>query len=161
MSDDEADDERHRQLQQQMQDQRTEQEQLARKMAEETQARNKMESQLSQMQLLLQQLVDKQTSSAVTSVTTTTPAVICTTSSVSTPIQPSVSDPGLGNCSVEQQFPAESIQVQTSTFSNLTPATFLAWSRSTAYSSIHKFLEGMGFVDFRQKVMVWRKLVMD
>ena len=31
----------------------------------------------------------------------------------------------------------------------------------TAYSSILKIVEGMRFVDYKQKVMVWRKLVMD
>ena len=76
---------------------------IARQMLEESEARNKMELQLRNMQKLLEKLVNNQTSQAELSVTTTTPtvttpAMISTTSTIGT--QPSVSDLTLGKCSV-------------------------------------------------------------
>ena len=61
MSEEEAD-KQCQQLQLQMQHQKSEQEKFARQMVEETEARGKMESQLSNMQTLLEKLVNNQIS---------------------------------------------------------------------------------------------------
>ena len=72
---------------------------IARQMLEESEARNKMELQLRNMQKLVNyQIPQAELSVTTTTPTVTTPAVISTTSTIGT--QPSVSDLTLGKCSV-------------------------------------------------------------
>ena len=46
----------------------------------------------------------------------------------------------------------------TRTIPSANPLTF---SRSSSYVQIPKFTEGMNFLEFKQKVTVWRKLIAD
>ena len=120
-------------------------------MTEETQARNKMESQLGQMQKLLEMLVgDKQAS--VSSSVAEVPVSVSShlnAASVQTPSSGQNSTGGGERSSTS------------TTFSNIMPISSVSMSRSTSFCSIPKIMEGMSFVDFKQKVMVWRKLISD
>ena len=138
------------QLQEQLANQRNQQEQLQRQMTEETQARSKMESQLVQMQKLLEMLVDKQTS--------VSSSVVEVPVSVSPPITAASAQT---QCSGQNITGGGERSSTRTTISNIMPISSVSMSRSTSFCSIPKIMEGISFVDFKQKVMVWRKLISD
>ena len=140
------------QLQEQLANQRNQQEQLQRQMTEETQARSKMESQLVQMQKLLEMLVDKQAN--VSSSVAEVPV------SVSPPITAASAQTQCSGSGQNITGGGERSSTST-TFSNIMPISSVSMSRSTSFCSIPKIMEGMSVVDFKQKVMVWRKLISD
>ena len=146
MAGDETDEQQQQLLQQQLANQQVQQEQLQRQMTEETQARSKMESQLGQMQKMLEMLVGSRQAS-VSYPTVDVP--VSASSSVSVQSQETVQNSSSGTGSSTS-----------TTFSSTTPISSVM-SRSTSYCSIPKIMEGMSFVDFKQKVMVWRKLISD
>ena len=116
---------------------------VERRFTEETQARNAMEKQLESIHRLLGRLVGGNHDGQIG--VTGTP-----TSSNSSP---SDSTPGMLDT-----LPQSSRQ-PTVTGSIMQPV--VSFARSSAYTSVPKISEGMQFLDYKQKVKVWRKLVSD
>ena len=132
-------------VQQQLAAQQAQQEQLQHQMIQEAQARGKMESQLSQMQKMLEMLVG----SRQESVNVPGPAADVSVNPVSSSFGTSCNVSGGTESST------------TTTFSNMMSIPSASLARSTSFCSVPKIVEGMNFVDFKQKVMVWKKLVSD
>ena len=122
--------------------QRRTQEDLQQQLDREATARSSMQAQLSNVEKLLQSLVGKQNAGAEANATN------AIDDSNNTPPQVSISSAG-------------TIPVGGGMPEVAAVPTQMNFSRSSSYIQIPKFGDGMSYVEFKQKVIVWKNLVSD
>ena len=157
-------------FEQQLAAQRVAQEKLEQQLQTESQARVGMETTLSTMQQLLETLVRGQgTSSGPTTAnptatwttTTSTDPSIYSGSAFQSNLNAAVHPNQPAMTSEETRSSSGGVPTSVSSATLFTPIPSVSLARSTAYTNVPKIVEGMSFVDFKQKVTVWRRLVSD